>query len=80
MILGPGFTRLREWAYVGFTFDVAGAMYSGIAVGNPVGNPVSAWLPLIVSFALITAFYSLNHKIATARQPTTRSALEAQPA
>lgn len=76
MILGPGFTRLCEWAYVGFTFDVAGAMYSGIAVGNPV----SAWLPLIVSFALIAAFYSLNHKIATARQPTTRSALEAQPA
>ncbi|RZM01412.1 MAG: DoxX family protein, partial [Pedobacter sp.] len=30
-ILIPGFPRLKEWAYAGLTFDLAGAMYSIIA-------------------------------------------------
>ena len=57
-ILVPGFPRLREWAYAGFGFDLAGAMYSGLAVGDPVAQ----WLPLLVGFALIAASYYFNKR------------------
>ena len=30
-ILIPGFNRIKEWAYAGLFFDLAGAVYSGIA-------------------------------------------------
>src|SRR5262245_2104323 len=30
-LIVPGFPRLKEWAYAGFTFDLVGAVYSGIA-------------------------------------------------
>ena len=33
VILIPGFPRLKEWAYAGLTFDLAGATYSMIALG-----------------------------------------------
>lgn len=57
-ILVPGFARLKEWAYAGFTFDLAGAMYSGYAVGDPA----SQWLMLLIGFALIAASYYLYHR------------------
>jgi uncharacterized membrane protein YphA (DoxX/SURF4 family) len=57
-ILVPGFARLKEWAYAGFVFDLAGAMYSGIAVGDPVG----AWLPISIGLLLIALSYRLYHK------------------
>ena len=57
-ILVPGYPRVREWAYAGFTFDLLGAMYSFIAVGDPV----SSWLPLIIGLLLIAASYTLYHK------------------
>lgn len=28
----PGFPKIREWAYAGFTFDLIGALYSFIAL------------------------------------------------
>lgn len=57
-ILVPGFGRLKEWAYAGFTFDLAGAMYSAIAVGDPA----SAWLPILIGCALIACSYIFYHK------------------
>src|SRR5476651_1341533 len=37
-ILVPGFPRLKEWAYAGFTFDLIGATYSTYAVNEPASN------------------------------------------
>ena len=34
-ILVPGYPRLKEWAYAGFFFDILGAIYSFIAIGDP---------------------------------------------
>ncbi|HET6992682.1 MAG TPA: DoxX family protein, partial [Bacteroidia bacterium] len=48
-IIIPGFPRIKEWAYAGFTFDLTGAVFSMIAVGDPV----SAWAPVFIGFALI---------------------------
>src|SRR6267154_1359542 len=39
-ILVPGYPRVREWAYAGFVFDLAGATYSFISVGDPA----KAWM------------------------------------
>ncbi|MGH9819924.1 MAG: DoxX family protein, partial [Pyrinomonadaceae bacterium] len=33
-VLVPGFPRLREWAYAGLTFDLLGALYSHLSVGD----------------------------------------------
>ncbi len=58
-ILSPGFSRLKEWAYAGFTYDLLGAMYSGIAIGDPA----SAWAPILIGFAFIAGSYTLYHKL-----------------
>ncbi|MBS1653760.1 MAG: DoxX family protein [Bacteroidetes bacterium] len=57
-ILIPGFNRVKEWAYAGFTFDLSGAVYSLISVGDPV----SGWWPIVVGLLLIAASYILHHK------------------
>ncbi len=31
VILIPGFNKIKEWAYAGLFFDLAGAVYSGVA-------------------------------------------------
>lgn len=58
-ILFPAFPRLKEWAYAGFTYDLLGAMYSSIAVGDPVGM----WAPFVIGFLLIAGSYRLYHTI-----------------
>src|ERR1044071_987116 len=35
-ILCPGFRRLKEWAYAGLAFDLIGAVYSHVSVGDPI--------------------------------------------
>lgn len=57
-ILVPGFSRLKEWAYAGFTFDLGMAIYSFIAVGD-----LNAGLSFIF-FGLILVFgsYIFYHK------------------
>lgn len=57
-ILVPRYPRLKEWAYAGFVFDLTGAMYSGISVGDPV----SAWAPILIGYAVIATSYVLYHK------------------
>jgi len=57
-ILLPGFPRLKEWAYAGFTFDLLGATYSMIAMGLPV----SKWIVMLVFFVLLIGSYVYYHK------------------
>jgi len=58
-ILVPGFPRLKEWAYAGFTFDLIGALHAGLAAGDPLMQ----WSFVIVGIALILASYFLYHKL-----------------
>ncbi|WP_148356862.1 DoxX family protein [Peribacillus simplex] len=58
-ILIPGFPRIKEWAYAGFVFDLTGAMYSSISVGDPT----SGWLLFIIGYILIAGSYIYHHKI-----------------
>lgn len=58
VIIIPGFPRLKEWAYAGIVFDLGGALYSAIAVGDPI----SQWWSFSIMFALIAASYIFYHK------------------
>jgi uncharacterized membrane protein YphA (DoxX/SURF4 family) len=50
-ILVPGFARLKEWAYAGFTFDLLGASISHAAVGEPIPQIIIPIVFLIVAIA-----------------------------
>ncbi len=56
VILIPGLNRIKEWAYAGLFFDLAGAVYSGIASSgkfDPMMLTLAIWiLPGIVSYYL----------------------------
>jgi hypothetical protein len=58
-ILIPGNPRLKEWAYAGFTFDLTGAIFSGLAVGDPIVE----WLPVFIGLILIFGSYITYHKL-----------------
>jgi hypothetical protein len=53
-ILIPASRSIKEWAYAGLFFDLAGAVYSGIAAGgkfDPMMLMLLAWIiPGIVSY------------------------------
>lgn len=52
-VLVPGLPRIKEWAFAGLTFDVTGALYSHLSVGDPS----SVWAPAVVALALIVGSY-----------------------
>ncbi|MFC0214012.1 DoxX family protein [Paenibacillus chartarius] len=62
-IVVPGFTRVKEWAYAGLTFDLAGAFFSVLAV---TGLKPDA-LVFIIGFAVIAGSYRYHHKLLKAR-------------
>lgn len=56
-VLFPGLPRLKEWAYAGLSFDVIGASYSHISVGDPV----TFWILPLAALTLILGSYFLYH-------------------
>jgi uncharacterized membrane protein YphA (DoxX/SURF4 family) len=52
-ILTPVGPRLKEWAYAGLIFDLIGALYSHLAVGDPP----SAWAFPVIGLGLVTGSY-----------------------
>ena len=57
-ILFPGFPRLKEWAYAGLVFDLIGAFYSHMSVGDPF----SVWIFAIIGLLLVSGSYFLHRK------------------
>jgi hypothetical protein len=57
-ILVPGFPRLKEWAYAGFTFDLIGAIYASLSVGDPVSQS----LPIFAGLVFIFGSYIFYHR------------------
>ncbi len=53
-LLIPGFKTIKEWAYAGLFFDLAGAIYSGVASSgkfDPMLLTILIWLlPGIISY------------------------------
>ena len=52
-VLVPGSPRIKEWAFAGLTFDVSGALYSSLSVGDPP----SGWAPAVVALLLVGGSY-----------------------
>lgn len=57
-ILVPGNPKLKEWAYAGLSFDLIGAIYSGLAAGDPITD----WIPVLVGLIFIFGSYITYHK------------------
>jgi apolipoprotein N-acyltransferase len=57
-ILVPGYPRIREWAYAGFTFELLGATYSNLMVDGVNGGV----LFMSVFFLLVGGSYYFHHK------------------
>jgi hypothetical protein len=54
-ILIPGFKRLKEWAYAGLFFDLAGATYSALAVEG--FQPPVSFMLLPIAFLFISYYF-----------------------
>jgi hypothetical protein len=52
-VLVPGLPRITEWAFAGLTFDVTGALYSHLSVGDPP----SVWAPAVLALTLVAGSY-----------------------
>jgi uncharacterized membrane protein YphA (DoxX/SURF4 family) len=52
-VLSPGLPRVKEWAFAGLTFDLTGALYSHLSVGDPP----SVWSPALVGLILMAGAY-----------------------
>lgn len=57
-LLIPGYPRLKEWAYAGFTFDLVGAIFAGLSAGDPITQV----LPLFIGLIFIFGSYIFYHK------------------
>jgi hypothetical protein len=55
-VLIPGAGRLKEWAYAGLIFDITGALYSHLSVGDPV----SVWGFAVVGLVLVGGSYGFG--------------------
>ena|SRR5579863_182034 len=61
-MLIPGFKLLREWAYAGFFFVMSGALFSHIALGDPLKDMLPA-LTLLILIAASWYFRPADRKI-----------------
>ena len=61
-ILIPGLKKIKEWAYAGLFFDLAGAVYSGIAVADGVDPMMLTLLVWIVPGILSYIFWNKKMK------------------
>lgn len=67
-ILLPGFPRLKEWAYAGFTFDLTGAIYAGLYAGDSIMQ----WIPVILGLVFVFGSYIFYHKLLREKKITMR--------
>lgn len=68
-ILIPGFPKIKEWAYAGFTFDLVGATYSAIAVGSAAKDVA----PMAIFFILLILSYVYHHKCLEAKRASNQN-------
>jgi len=71
-ILVPGFSKIKEWAYAGLTFDLIGATFSIIAVGAGFAN----WIFMVLPLSLAMLSYTFYHKRRKALAATTINSFE----
>jgi len=63
-IVVPGYSRVKEWAYAGLTFDVVGAIYSQIVTGQSFSTFL---FPLMAIFFIGCSYYLYTLRLRQAR-------------
>jgi hypothetical protein len=58
-VVTPGHRTLKEWAYAGLIFDLIGALYSHLSVGDPL----SAWVMAVIGLVLVTGSYLFYRQV-----------------
>ncbi|GGB20857.1 hypothetical protein GCM10011511_50780 [Puia dinghuensis] len=61
-ILIPGYPRIKEWAYAGLMFDLAGATWCIFSAGIRGGNLAFMIMPIVIGFLSYT-YYRRNSLI-----------------
>lgn len=61
-ILVPTLPRVTEWAYAGLVFDLLGALYSHLSVGDPS----STWMFPVIGLVLVAGSYWLRDRVSVA--------------
>lgn len=56
VVLVPGLPRVKEWAYAGLVFDLVGALYSHVSIGDPA----SVWIFPLIGLVLVGSSYVLR--------------------
>jgi hypothetical protein len=74
-VLVPGFRLLKEWAYAGLVFDLIGALYSHLSVGDPP----SAWGFPLVGLILVGGSYWLYRRRLTDEERLVSSFFQSGP-
>lgn len=67
-ILVPKFPRLKEWAYAGFVFDLAGAAYSHAMSGDPAQMIL---MPLVFAVFVLGSYFTRPDDRRLTPSPTT---------
>lgn len=66
-VLIPKFPLLKEWAYAGFFFAMSGAVFSHIAIGDPISEILPSLL--LLSLTIISWYFRpANRKIISGNQ------------
>lgn len=77
-ILAPGLPRLKEWAYAGFVFELSGAAFSHLSVGEPgVVVPLALLVLGVASWALRPENRLLGHVLPARTSSRPMTAVEA---
>jgi hypothetical protein len=69
-LVTPRLQTLKEWAYAGITFDLVGAFYSHLSVGD--GPDV--WVFSVVGVLLLASSYFLRRRVLTLGRVTLATA------
>ena len=59
VVVIPKIPRIKEWAYAGMIFDLTGAAFSRLAMGDPLFQII---IPLCIA-TLVTMNYLLRHSL-----------------
>jgi DoxX-like family len=76
VILIPGYSRIKEWAYAGLFFDLVAAVYSGIAVAKTVDPLMLTMLFWFVPGILSYVYWHKKMKLATKGKPVAENKKE----
>jgi hypothetical protein len=49
VLLPPGMSRLKEWAYIGFVYMMGGALISHVAMGDKISDILPSALLLVLT-------------------------------